>query len=550
MSRNSFAELLNDLLDQNQIEASYEAIRVRCSNDFQSFCEIFFPHYCKHPWNQFHLDCFEYYRTKADPARRVDCAPRGYAKSTVKTLFKPVHDICYQLQKYILFVAATKSQSGEKLKDIRAEIFDNALLVNVYGIGFQNKRVNAESFEVTTPEGPVFLRSVSAGTEVRGMRYREHRPTKIILDDAEDSEEVLSEDQREKTANWFFEVISKLGSEVTDIEIVGTVLHRDSLLMRLKRNPSYQTTVYKSVQSWSDRQDLWQKWKDIYLNLDDPDRLAKSEKFYMEHEKDMLQGTSVLWPEKESYLDLMKELEEIGKRAFWKEKQNTPMPSTEALFDNIWWYIEGTNDKGEEGFIIEKTGAFIRKSDTEAYGAMDPATGTSKISKKKLDFTCILGGYKDLKGRLFVDKDWTKREKPTKQIRQIFELNAMLDFTKFAIEENLFRGLLTENIVRERKRLENKRRKQGIKGWGIKVPFYEIQNREKKTERIFTLEPKVNNGWILFNKALSFEFMEQIQQFPSKEMHDDAPDTLEMLWGLINNRYKISPVEIHAIGSR
>lgn len=530
-------------------EAFYEAIRVRGKKDFQFFCQFFFSHYLGFGWNLFHKDVFKYYSTKSEPARTVDCAPRGYAKSTLKTLFKPTHDLCYGLQKYILFVSDTKAQSGEKLKDIRGEIIDNPFLSRVYGLRFNSARPNAESFEVHTSLGTSFLRSVSSGTEIRGLRYREHRPSKIILDDVENSEEVLNEELREKTKAWFFQVISKLGSEQTDIEIVGTVLHRDSLLMQLTRNPRYQTKIYKAVISWAERKDLWLEWRKIYLNLDNDNHRADADVFYKKNEKEMLKGTKVLWPERESYYFLMKEMEEIGRRAFMKEKQNQPLPSNQALFDDIWWYTEETKD-GVEGFLIEKTGAFIPKKDCEAYAAMDPATGESSTkNKKSLDYACIAGGYKDLKGRLFVHMDYTKKAKPTQYIKQIFEMHWMMDFVKFALETNLYRGLLLENIIREKKKIEAQRRKDKVKNWGVKVPFYEVENRENKVKRIFTLEPKVNNGYILFNKALSHDFMEQLQYFPSKEVHDDAPDTLEMLWGLVNNRYQASAVNLEAVGS-
>jgi predicted phage terminase large subunit-like protein len=124
-----------------------------------------------------------------------------------------------------------------------------------------------------------------------------------------------------------------------------------------------------------------------------------------------------------------------------------------------------------------------------------------------------------------------------------------MKFEKFVVEENLFRGLLIENLNRERKELEAERKKAGVKDWQIKVPFYEVENRERKEERIFTLEPKVNNGWILFNRALSHEFINQLEDFPNAD-HDDGPDVLEMLWGLVNNRYKPQPISVDVMGSR
>ena len=530
-------------------KAIQEAIWIRCEKDFEAFCEMFFPHYIKYPFNRFHLDCFDFYKEDQKSVRRVDCAPRGYAKSTIKGLFKPLHDICYGLEKYILFISATKAQAIEKLKDIRAEVLTNELLRDVYGVHFPTSKPGAEAFEVFTPSGSIFLKTVSAGTEIRGLRYREARPTKIILDDVEDSEEVFNEDLREKTKNWFQEVVSNLGQNDTHIEVVGTILHRKSLLMTLKNNPAYTAKIYRAVISWAERQDLWTEWTAIYTNLDNEDRGVDADRFFEENKDDMLIGCDVLWPEKEPYYHLMKEKIEKGHRAFMKEKQNMPLPSDEALFDNLWWFRE-TKQNGVDGVLIEKTGAFIPRRDLYSYGSIDPATGETKgKSKGKLDYTCILSGYKDLKGRLFVNLDFTKKVRPSRYIREIFEHHDLMDYEKFGVEENLYRGLLLENIQRERKVIEADRKKRGVKDWGIKVPFYQIDNREKKEKRIFTLEPKVNNGWILFNRNLSIDFMDMIEQFPGGD-HDDGPDALEMLWGMVNNRYKPSPINLNALGSR
>lgn len=528
-------------------EAIAQVTREACEHDLELFCQVFFPHYCRFDFNQFHRDCFDFYAKGQRNVRRMDGAPRGYAKSTVKTLFKPIHDICYGNEKYILFISATKPQATQKLKDIRRELLSNSVLSDTYGIHFSNKKLGAESFEVHCEGNSVLLQAVGAGTEMRGFRYGESRPTKIILDDVEDSEEIHNEELREKVKDWFYEVVSKLGDVGTNIEIVGTVLHRDSLLMKLQKNPAYTSKIYKAVISWAENQDLWEQWKKIYTNVDNDNRANDAEAFFLANRAEMLKGTRVLWPEKEPYYALMKEMVETGQRAFMKEKQNSPLPSDEALFDRVHWYRE---DKDRGGIVIESNGAFVPYKDLYAYGAMDPATGESRSKNSgKLDFTCILSGYKDTKGRLFVHRDFTKRMKPNVYISQIFEHHLEMDYEKFAVEYNLYRNLLLENIMREKKRIEDERKKAGVSDWGIKVPFYEIEQREKKDKRIFTLEPKINNGWILFNRTLSMEFMQMVEEFPNGD-HDDGPDALEMLWSLCNNRYESKPVSLNPMGSR
>lgn len=540
--------LLERLENESDPDLANEALRIRFENDFEGYCDYFFPHYATHPWNQFHRDCFEYYKIAQRGARRLDCAPRGYAKSAIKALFKPIHDFCYRTEKYILFLSATKPQAIAKLSDIRNEILVNDLLFDVYGLHFPTKNPGAEKFIVVSEGEELFCQGVGAGTQIRGIRFREHRPTKIIVDDVEDSEEVDNEEIREKVANWFYEVVTNLGSENTNIEVVGTILHRQSLLRRLQQNPAYTSNTYKAVISWASDRKLWNKWAAIYKNLENEARALDAQKFFLRNKEAMLKGSKVLWPEKEPYEYLMRQMIEIGKRAFMKEKQNSPMPSDEALFDRIHWYSE---DEKRGGIIIERTKTFYPYSDLLAYGVIDPATGDTKSkNKSKLDYTCILGGLQDPKGRLLVHRDWTKRARPSLYLAQIFEMQELMDFEKFAVETNLYRGLLLENLVREKRKRENERKKSGVKHWGIKVPFYEIENREKKEKRIFTLEPKVNNGWILFNRNLSMEFVDQIEQFPSKAAHDDGPDALEMLWSLVNNRYKPAPLNLDAQGSR
>ena len=540
--------MLENLGQGSDSEAARRAIYYRGENDFEFFCDYFFPHYTKQDWNKFHRDCFEDYKVPQRGIKRCDCAPRGYAKSTLKTLFKPLHDICYRLEKYLLFISATKPQALGKLKDIRSELLVNDELLSVYNLHFTNKNPGSENFIVFSEGKEIYCHAVGAGTETRGIRFRENRPTKIILDDVENSEEVNNEEIREKVIDWFFDVVSNLGSTDTNIEVVGTILHRQSLLKKLQKNPAYKSRLYKAVISWATNRKLWNKWRKIYSNLEDENRDASSNKFFQKNQTAMLKGVKVLWPERESYLYLMKELVEKGKRSFMKEKQNSPQPSDEALFDQIHWYYE---DEKRGGVVIEKTGTFYSYKDLLSYGSIDPATGKTKAkTKSKLDYTCILGGLKDPKGRLLIHRDWTKRARPSLYLPEIFEMNEEMNFEKFVVETNLYRGLLIENLSKEKRKREYARKKSGLKNWGIKVPFYEIENREKKESRIYTLEPKVNNGWILFNRNLSVVFMDQIEQFPSTDAHDDGPDSLEMLWSLVTNRYKASTIDIDPVGRK
>lgn len=502
------------------------------------FARHFFPHYCKHEFNSFHRDYFKNTKFRERKFKRVRSAPRGYAKSTLTVLIKPIHDICYGLERFILICSNGQSQANGKLKDIRNEILSNPDLSNVYGVKFPRKNPAETEFTVLCGDHQTSFKAVGAGVQVRGIRVGEARPSKIICDDVEHSEEVENEEIRLKYSNWFNEDICKVGDENTNIEFVGTILHKKALLSDLLINPGYNAKSYRAVNSWAEREDLWQAWRNIFMNIEDPDRIEKAKQFYFSHESEMLKGTDVLWPEKEPYYDLQVELIVQGRRSFMKEKQGEPIASDSRVFETMHWYRETS-----EGIVIESSGTLIRWDvlNPFCYGVIDPATGKKK-SQSLGDFTCLLTGYKDPHGRLLVHRDWTKRETPTKYIKQIFEHHEQFKYLKFGVETNLYKELLLPNIIDERKRREKE------SGKIMKIGFYEIEQSTNKQERITAIEPKVSHGWILFNRSLSGEFVSQMENFPSG--HDDCPDALEMLYNLVNNQYKASAVSVNVMGGR
>jgi len=526
------SELKKDGSEKEYEETLYDI----CSFNLEIFSIAYFPHYCTLEPSQFHEDYYDHPRIGEKKLRSASAAPRGYAKTTHRALIRPIHDLCYGNEKFIVILSATDPLAVGKIKDIRDELLTNTRLRQAYGISFDSAKPGATGFVAYAGKHKIRFEGHGRGVEIRGLRYNEHRPSKIILDDIEDSEEVQNEALRKKDEQWFQDVIGKLGDEGTSIEIIGTILHKQSLLAKILKNPVYDGRIYRAIEKWSEREDLWQQWQKIFTNLDNPNREAESLKFYQENEAEMLKGTTVLWPARESYLDLQKEIIEFGMRSFRKEKQNDPVLDEDAVFTQFHWYTEE-----REGLRIEKSNILVPWSELEgqARGALDPATGEVKPKAGKLgDYAAILTGYKDSKDRLFLHHAWMERKPPTVFIEQIFELHLRFKYHSFAVETNLFRNLLMQNIVTERKRLEQK------DGKIIRIPFYEVENVENKRKRIYQLEPKVTHGWILFNRALSQVLLDQLEQFPHAD-HDDGPDALEMLWKLVQGVYKPAPMSIN-----
>ena len=204
------------------------------------------------------------------------------------------------------------------------------------------------------------------------------------------------------------------------------------------------------IEAYPTRQDLWEEWKKIYLNLGDDERIEKADAFYSQNKALMDEGSRVFWKEKEDLLYLQKEKLEIGHRAFQSEKQNEPLSGEDVLFSHLNHFDVVTRD-GVTGFLIEKYGEFIPIKDMEAYMSLDPAHGQSKSSSSRQgDFTSFVIAYKDPRERLFIFQDVTERIPPSRQIKKLFDLHAEFNFKKIGVEINLFRETFRESIKREK----------------------------------------------------------------------------------------------------
>jgi predicted phage terminase large subunit-like protein len=508
-------------------------IRMRCETDSLLFARTFFPHHCRLPFSSMHRDFFKNYAAhlSEDVLSRSGyneavAAPRGFAKSTIKTLILPIHAILHQTERYIVIISATLKQAKLRLKNIKNELLTNDLLKKYYDIqipsGMQ-KSWTQQSVNVND----VQVEAYSAGTEIRGISYKEFRPTRVILDDAEDSSQVESGEGRAKLLEWFNEVIENLGDSYTIIEVIGTLLHPESLLATLLRRPDFQGRVYRAVMDFAEDGELWEKWKMLFTDLSDENRMETARAFFSRNKNAMIRGARVLWSAKEDYYSLMTQLVTRGRRAFFQEKQNDPRFAEHRLFSRDqfrYFTLEG------DRLLVEKPGVepqAILLSDLTICGFLDSALGGAGKGgrARRSDFAAIVTVGRDRNGYIYILDSWLKKIPPTKQIARIFELHNRFSYLQFGFEGNCFQSLLRLPLEEERER----RRNSGEK-WDI--PITEVIHKIKKEARIVSLEPMIANGWILFNRALPEEFFREMEDVPNGA-HDDGPDALEAAVALV-----------------
>lgn len=448
-----------------------------------------------------HRDLFKELQEAIDngtPDNLAYAAPRGNAKSTIASFALPIWCALYKKKHYIIIISDTADQANDFLSNIRNELEDNERILSDFGdqVGYvwQNSDLILKN--------DIRIQALGAGKKIRGRRYKQYRPDLIIADDLENDENINSPDQRKKDEMWYTKAVSKSGDERTDKVVIGTIMHYDSLLSKLLKNPIYKTRKYQSVLQWS-ASSLWADWERIITDLEDPDHINNAQAFYEANKEAMLVGTKVLWPAKEDYINLMIQKVADGPAAFSSEKQNEPLSDDDRRFLPEWiQYYDDADIVGRELFIV---------------GAVDPSMG-----KQGGDYSAIVTLGMDTNQMVFVlEADIAKRH-PDVIVEDVISKNRIFDYKSFGVEQNQFQEYFKDTLIHRSEEL------------GIDIPIKGIKTHSDKVLRVQSLQPDIKNGRVKFRRDQQ-KLIEQLINFPSAD-HDDGPDCLELAMGMLGRR--------------
>lgn len=184
-----------------------------------------------HPTPEFHREVWEYY------CRDIQCAavaaPRLHAKSTAFTHVFGLAVMLFRAQQYAIVIGSSEELAIEHLGDIANELRDNDELRIEFGI--RRLVVDSKTDIICEMDDGYQFRMIARGGEqkIRGKKWMGKRPGLILMDDAEDDEQVENRDRRRKFSKWFFRAAKQALREGGIIRAHGTILHEDSLLANL-----------------------------------------------------------------------------------------------------------------------------------------------------------------------------------------------------------------------------------------------------------------------------------------------------------------------------
>lgn len=426
-------------------------------------------------------------------------APRGNAKSTIVTLAFPLWLAVHEREPYIWIVSETRRQAMAHLEHIRHELTENPMLARDFPhVAGRPALSRAQSIVL---RNGVTIEAVGVLQALRGKRRLAHRPTLIICDDIQNDRQVLTPEGRRRCREWFFGTLIPAGSPETNIVHLATALHPEALALELVRRPGWRSRIFRAIERWPTRMDLWQKWEQMYTQSDDPDAPRKARLFYQAHRAEMDAGARVLWPEREDLYCLMCQRAELGHAAFEREKQNHPV-----LLHLCEWppeYFEG-----ELRFTHWPQDIILKVL------ALDPSQGGGSGPGDYSAYVLLAVGRD---GLLRVEADLARR--PIGQmLADGVRLWRQHRPDVFAIEGNLFQSLLADAFFAEFCR-------QGL----LPPAPLLVNNHASKQLRIRRLGPYLAARRFRFRAGSPSTdlLLEQLRLFPYADA-DDGPDALEM----------------------
>ncbi len=489
--------------------------RSMASSSPEVFARVYLAHHTPLPPSPMHAVLYELAReASGSRGRRIAiAAPRGHAKSTVISLASVLWSVLYGHEAYVLLASATQEQARQLLRHIRDELEANRLLRSDFPEILPEPGARQaspwRSGQLRLRNGAL-LHAVGVGQQIRGLRNAQHRPGLIVADDLEAPENVLAEEQRRKTKEWFEKTLLKAGDARTNVFVVGTVLHHESLLAGLLDqavSPGWIAHRYRALLREPADTAAWSTWENIYCRRESwrgADGPEAADAYFRAHSESMTEGAEVLWPEKDPIESLMQIRVREGRASFDSEKQNEPTDPEQCVFrveSFRYWDDEFRDADALIAHLAERCECVI---------GWDPSLG-----KAGGDHSAIVLTARDIDTEIiYVLLADIARRTPQEAIMRIVQYAGIYRVGRAAVESNGFQELLQDDLS------------QAAREAGVDLCIEPVSSRGPKRGRIEMLEPAVSQGRIRFNRSQR-ELIEQLRRFPLGR-HDDGPDALHI----------------------
>ena len=456
--------------------------RERVRNNPDEWNRTYLPHYFDEPSAAVHqewLNLIDEGQRRHMPVALA--GPREHGKSVVLSFARKIRNIVEQKKKFQIHVADTESQATRLTSSIKDELENNPRIIRDYGE--QKSHGQWEDAFFATRNGCAVM-ARGRKQPVRGIRYREHRPDDITLDDYDEEglarNPILADEAFRRIKTTY---LPALDTESGVLVVIGNLYSYNAVLNLCIEDPdqSFLTRVDKALAD-----PVWDEQRRVFI------------------------GGIPLWPEKFDLERLTTIRRNVGERAWESEYQNNPSAAL-MTFRPEW---------------IKRYSPNQITVPLRYFCAIDPSIKHHNTADYKAQLVCA--PYMD---KILCRYAWIRRCSINEMLEATFALhNRFGGFAQVGLEEEGQQLLFREQYI-ALGRTKN-----------VYLPLVPILHHglaKDSPARISGLSIRMEAGGLLFAEGDDVGDMDilirQLLGFDSKAVEDDGPDALQMCVKLVED---------------
>jgi len=214
-----------------------------CQTDLLKAAKILYPEVFYAPFDPIHYQMRDHLQ---HPSRLTAlAAPRGIGKTSLTNLVYPTVEALLGGARYIVPISATEALAVQQSENLKYQLTHNETIVKLFP-NLKTREWSKEMWVIQTPEHDCCIFPRGGGQQIRGQNWRGFRPDRIIFDDLEKAKEMKNPAIRKERWEWVnADVLKAVDRRRRDwsIKYIGTVLHHDSILMKLVESTKWNSLV-------------------------------------------------------------------------------------------------------------------------------------------------------------------------------------------------------------------------------------------------------------------------------------------------------------------
>ena len=433
-------------------------------------------------------------------------APRGWGKTSLVALACMARYILFRHCTFIVYINKSETAAIMQTENLKRELMSNKDIRRFFG-PVKARTVKKDEMEEQFSKKAwvaydTFVLPRGAGQQVRGLLFRDDRPSLLIIDDLEDKKKVVNEDLRAELKNWFYsDVLECIPQTHLNWKIIyiDTLKHEDALLQHLLTAGD---------------------WKSVRLESCDDNLKSVAPHFVPD------EVIAAKW-------DAAVEAGETD--TFFQEHRNLPISSKDAAFkrEHFKYYNVPPERNIRENIDLKTTDTEIQlNKHIETVVILDPA---KTVKMNSAESAIISIGIDLNSARLYFRDAIAEKFYPDEIYDALFKMAISQNAKVVGIEETSLNEFIKQPIKNEMFK----------RGKFFELIWLKPRGGMKKEHRVKELVPYYRQGYIYHNASCATikRLEQQLLMFPRSalwDLMDAAAYIIEMLE--LGSRY-FSPTE-------